>query len=161
MIGHRPALPPDPRELALLADLVAAALDAGAPLHTALSTADAAVPGPRRHLLGLAARDLLDGRSVPTTGPATLRTEEPDGDEPLPPSFVRALHRSGRSGARLAAVLRLLADDLRAEAAAAELERARRVGVLAVIPLGLCCLPAFMLLAVVPLAAGLLRGVLS
>ena len=38
-------------------------------------------------------------------------------------------------------------------------KRDRRVGVLAVIPLGLCCLPAFMLLAVMPLAAGLLRGV--
>ena len=78
----------------------------------------------------------------------------------LPATLLRTLRRSGHSGARLAAQLRVLADDLRAEAAAGARQRARRVGVLAVIPLGLCCLPAFMLLAVVPLAVGLLRDVL-
>jgi pilus assembly protein TadC len=144
--------PPDPRELALLAELVAAALDAGAPLSDALSAADAAVPGPRRHLLGLAARRLLADDLI----------DDSWVDEPLLPSaLLRTLRRSGRSGARLAVQLRMLADDLRAEAGAAERERARRIGVLAVVPLGLCCLPAFMLLAVVPLAVGLLRDVLA
>lgn len=140
--------PPDLRELALLADLVAAALDAGAPLTSALFAADAAVPGPRRHLLGLAARQLLAGDTEPAAEPL------------LPANLLQTLRRSGQSGARLAAQLRMLADDLRGEAAATERERARRIGVLAVVPLGLCCLPAFMLLAVVPLAVGLLRNVL-
>ncbi|HSP37906.1 MAG TPA: type II secretion system F family protein [Frankiaceae bacterium] len=149
----RGATPGDPQELALLADLLAAALDAGAPLSTALAVADAAVPGPRRHLLGPVRRRLLAGDVENLT--------IGEGQDLLPPTFLRALRRSGRSGARLAAQLRLLADDLRAEAAAAALERAHRVGVLAVLPLGLCCLPAFMLLAVVPLAAGLLRNVLG
>ncbi|MDQ1631598.1 MAG: tight adherence protein, partial [Frankiaceae bacterium] len=62
------------------------------------------------------------------------------------------------SGARLARQLGLLADDARAAEDADSLARARRVGVLAVLPLGLCCLPAFMVLSVVPLAVGLLRG---
>jgi hypothetical protein len=47
-----------------------------------------------------------------------------------------------------------------AELAAAE-ERARSVGVRAALPLGLCLLPAFVLLAVVPIAAGLLEPLLT
>jgi pilus assembly protein TadC len=138
-----------PLELALLADLLAAALEAGAPLSTALAVADAAVPGPRRHLLGPLRRTVLAG---------DLDGLVAEGDVLLPAAFLRAVRRSGRSGGRLAAQLRLLADDLRAEAALVAVERARRVAVFAVLPLGICCLPAFMLLAVVPLAAGLLRG---
>ena len=145
---HR-APPPAPLELALLADLLAAALEAGAPLSTALAVADAAVPGPRRHLLGPLRRRVLTGE---------LDGLVAENDVLLPAPFLRAVRRSGRSGGRLAGQLRLLADDLRSEAALQEVERARRVAVLAVLPLGICCLPAFMLLAVVPLAAGLLRG---
>jgi Flp pilus assembly protein TadB len=139
----------DTGELALLADLLAAALAAGLPLVSALDAVDRALPGPRRYPLDRV-RELARGGSVDD-----LR----DGE--LPAVLVRALRRSGRSGSRLASQLGLLADDTRAEAAASALDRARRVGVLAVLPLGLCCLPAFMLLAVVPLAAGLLRGTLA
>ncbi len=140
--------PPDaPDELALLADLVAAALEAGLPVGDALAEADAAVPGPRRHLLAPLRRAVLAG--LPVTAVAGS----------MPVGFVRTLARSGRSGARLARQLGLLADDARAAAEAEALARARRVGVLAVLPLGLCCLPAFMVLSVVPLAVGLLHGI--
>jgi hypothetical protein len=37
-------------------------------------------------------------------------------------------------------------------------ERARAVGVKAAVPLGLCLLPSFLLIGVVPLVAGLLRS---
>ncbi|MDQ1633620.1 MAG: tight adherence protein [Frankiaceae bacterium] len=145
--GRRP--PPEaPDELALLADLVAAGLGAGLPVADALAEADAAVPGPRRHLLGPLRRAVLAGLPV-SDGQAAAS---------LPAGFVRAVERSGRSGARLARQLGLLADDARAAEDADSLARARRVGVLAVLPLGLCCLPAFMVLSVVPLAVGLLRG---
>jgi hypothetical protein len=39
--------------------------------------------------------------------------------------------------------------------------RSQRVGVLVVAPLGLCFLPAFVLIGVVPLAAGLVGGLLG
>jgi Flp pilus assembly protein TadB len=144
-----------PAELALLADLVAAGLDAGAPLATALAVADLAVPAPRRHSLATL-RDALERGLLPPD-----QAEHPlTGAAELPEAFVRVVRRSSRSGARLAEQLRALADDLREEAAHQALERARRVGVLAVLPLGLCCLPAFVLLTVVPLAAGLLGDVL-
>jgi Flp pilus assembly protein TadB len=137
-------------ELALLVDLLSAALAAGAPLASALEAVDRALPEPRHHPLARV-------RDVALSGSLDALT---DADE-VPAVLLRALRRSSRSGSRLAVQLRLLADDTRAEAAGAALDRARRVGVLAVLPLGLCCLPAFMLLAVVPLAAGLLRNTLA
>jgi hypothetical protein len=137
-------------ELALLVDLLSAALAAGAPLASALDAVDRALPEPRHHRLGRV-------RDVALSGSLDALTE---ADE-VPAVLLRALRRSSRSGSRLAVQLRLLADDTRAEAAGVALDRARRVGVLAVLPLGLCCLPAFMLLAVVPLAAGLLRTTLT
>jgi hypothetical protein len=137
-------------ELAMLLDLLGAALAAGAPLATALDCVDRALPAPRVHPLNRV-------RDVALSGSLEALTDTDD----VPAVLLRALRRSGRSGSRLAVQLRLLADDTRAEAAGAALDRARRVGVLAVLPLGLCCLPAFMLLAVAPLAAGLLHGTLA
>ena len=49
-----------------------------------------------------------------------------------------------------------LADDLAAARAAEVEERARAVGVKAALPLGLCLLPAFVLIGIVPLVAALL-----
>jgi hypothetical protein len=37
-------------------------------------------------------------------------------------------------------------------------DKARRVGVLAAVPLGLCLLPAFLLIGIVPVVAGLLTA---
>jgi pilus assembly protein TadC len=128
-----------------LCDLLGAALLAGEPVESALEVVAGAVATPWARPLLLRARAVLAGAAVETT----------DGRSG---TLLRALRRSGTSGAKLAAQLRLSADDLRAEEASAALERAVRVGVHGVLPLGLCCLPAFMLLAVVPLAAGLVSG---
>ncbi|MCW2777557.1 MAG: hypothetical protein JWN17_1282, partial [Frankiales bacterium] len=54
-----------------------------------------------------------------------------------------------------------LAADARAEARSAAEQRARRAGVLAVAPLGLCFLPAFVLLGVVPVVVGLAGPLLA
>jgi hypothetical protein len=144
----------DAAALALFADLVAAALEAGAPVETALTVVARAVPGPSTaRFLDLALPEVRGSPapSTPASGWGRPRPSDHTG------TLLRALRRSGSSGARLAAQLHLVADDLRAEQAAAAVDRARRVGVTAVLPLGLCCLPAFMLLAVVPLGVGLLR----
>jgi hypothetical protein len=49
-----------------------------------------------------------------------------------------------------------LADELQADQRALVEDRARRVGVLAALPLGVCLLPAFMLLGIVPTVAAML-----
>jgi pilus assembly protein TadC len=51
-----------------------------------------------------------------------------------------------------------LADELARSARAEVEDRARAVGVKAAVPLGLCLLPSFLLIGVVPLVAGLLRS---
>ncbi len=48
-----------------------------------------------------------------------------------------------------------LADELERESAARAEDAARRVGVAAALPLGVCLLPAFLLLGVVPTVASL------
>ena len=51
-----------------------------------------------------------------------------------------------------------LAADLARRARADVEDRARAVGVKAALPLGLCLLPAFVLVGIVPLVAGLLES---
>jgi len=51
-----------------------------------------------------------------------------------------------------------LADDLARAGRAATEDRARAVGVKAALPLGLCLLPAFVLIGIVPLVVALLTA---
>jgi pilus assembly protein TadC len=76
------------------------------------------------------------------------------------PRVVAAAVRSSASGGALAGALTRLADDLRADRAVAVEAAARRAGVLVVLPLGLCFLPAFVLAGLVPVVVAVLGGVL-
>jgi hypothetical protein len=58
----------------------------------------------------------------------------------------------------MAIALERLAEDLRCDRAAAAEAAVRRVSVLAVLPLGLCFLPAFVLTGVVPVVASIVSG---
>lgn len=69
--------------------------------------------------------------------------------------------RSERSGTSLTGVLRMHADDGRQESRDAAVKSARTVGVRSVIPLMVCFLPAFFLIGVVPIVAGLLTSFLA
>jgi pilus assembly protein TadC len=69
--------------------------------------------------------------------------------------------RSATSGTRLAAAFERLAADLREEIRAGAQARAHRVGALAAAPLGLCFLPAFVCLGIVPIIVGIAGGVLG
>lgn len=66
----------------------------------------------------------------------------------------RCLARAIDSGASVADAMHRLAEDLRRNSRADVEARARKVGVKAAAPLGLCLLPAFILTGVVPLVAG-------
>lgn len=72
-----------------------------------------------------------------------------------------ALRRSAESGAPVVEALDRLSVDLRGQRRAEVEERVRQIEVRAAVPLGVCLLPAFLLLGVVPLVAGSALRLLS
>jgi pilus assembly protein TadC len=98
----------------------------------------------------------LDGGAAPEAAWAPL-----DGDVEGARRIGRAAVRSADSGAALAGALARVAEDLRADRAAAAEAAARRAGVLVVLPLVLCFLPAFLLVGVVPVVVAVLGDALA
>lgn len=81
--------------------------------------------------------------------------------DPVLGPLGRCLARAHQTGAPVAAAIERLAVELaRGQRAAAE-DRARAVGVKAALPLGLCLLPAFLLLGIVPVVASLAESLLA
>jgi tight adherence protein B len=68
------------------------------------------------------------------------------------------LELAQRAGVPAAALLRAAAEDVRDDAAAAGLAAAERLSVRLVLPLGVCVLPAFVLVGVVPVVVGVLSS---
>jgi Flp pilus assembly protein TadB len=136
------------------ADLLAAALRAGAPPGQAADVVGVAVAGPVGGRLVRVGHALRLG-DAPAQGWAHV-ADLPGGER-----VARAAVRSADSGAALAIALTRLADELRAARAAAADAAARRAGVLVVLPLGMCFLPAFLLAGVVPVVIAVLDGVLG
>lgn len=135
--------------LPLALDLLAACLTGGAPLGAATASVAEACPGQLGRSLARVAAALDVG------APAAEAWAPLSGFGPTGLAVARALARTETSGAPLAPTLRDLAARARADQAAAGLRRARRVGVLVVGPLGVCFLPAFLLVGVVPTVIGL------
>ena len=149
-------------DLPLLLDLLASCLAGGAPLPEAARAVAAAVPGPAGERLGEVSAQLAVG-TPPAQAWALLTGGLPvsgPGADPLAPA-ARALGRAAEGGAPVAEAVARLAADARAQARAQGQQSARRVGVLVVAPLGLCFLPAFVLLGVVPVVAGLVGPLLA
>ncbi|HWH29223.1 MAG TPA: type II secretion system F family protein [Mycobacteriales bacterium] len=145
-------------DLPLVLDLLGACLAGGAPLSAAAGAVGTAVRGPAGKRLQRVAGLLAVGAPA---GAAWLALGGPDpDDDPLGPA-ARSLARAAETGAPVAATLARLADDARRASRAAGTQAARRAGVLAVAPLGLCFLPAFVLLGVVPVVAGLAGPLLT
>ncbi|AXO32757.1 type II secretion system F family protein [Micromonospora sp. B006] len=140
-------------DLPLAADLLAAALRAGAPVDRSVLAVAEALGGPLANRLGRVGRTLGLGG---TATEAWAHLSCVAGAEPV----VAAAVRSANSGAALARALTRLADDLRAERSTAAEAAARRAGVLIVLPLGLCFLPAFILAGLVPVIVAVLGDVL-
>jgi Flp pilus assembly protein TadB len=136
-------------DLPHLVDLLAAALRGGATPSSAVRMACHALPGPAADRLA-GVTDRLELGVDPEQVWMTL-AEDPD----LAP-LGRALARSHRTGAGVVCIVEQLADELARSARAEVEERARVVGVRAALPLGLCLLPSFLLLGIVPLVVGML-----
>jgi pilus assembly protein TadC len=140
-------------DLPLGADLLAAALRAGAPVDRAAGAVAEALGGPLGERLQRTARSLRLGADP---AEAWAHLADIDGAARL----VAAAVRSSASGGALAGALGRLADDLRADRAVAVEAAAQRAGVLIVLPLGLCFLPAFLLAGLVPVVIAVLGDVL-
>lgn len=139
------------RDLPVLVLLLATVLRSGAATVLAVRQACAALPGPAADAL-VAACDRLALGADPEQVWSDLAAE------PAMAPLGRALARAHRTGAPVAAAVERLADDLAAEARSTVEDRARAVGVRAAVPLGVCLLPSFLLLGIVPLVASLLAG---
>ncbi len=134
-------------DLPHVVDLMAACLSVGLAPAAAARQIAAAVTGPVAEELD-AVRARLDFGVDPATAWRDL------GRHPQLGALGRCIARSVESGASVAHAMDRLADDLRRDSRAAVEARARTVGVRAAVPLGICLLPAFLLVGVVPLVVG-------
>jgi pilus assembly protein TadC len=134
------------RGLPAACDLLGVVLSAGVPVGTALSAVAGVVgeplAGELRSVAGLY-RLGAEPRGAWAGAPAGLA------------ALGRVLVRAGESGSGVAPALRALAADGRAAERARVEADVRRAGVWVLAPLGLCFLPAFVCLGIVPLVLGI------
>ncbi|GAB3660230.1 type II secretion system F family protein [Actinocorallia lasiicapitis] len=135
-------------ELPMAVELLAACLAAGASWVESVETVAAALGGPvGEEFTTVAARVRLG--ADPAEAWLTLATT------PALRPLARTASRASQTGASLAPILTRLARDQRRTARNAADARARSASIKAVAPLGLCFLPAFILLGMVPAIAGI------
>jgi Flp pilus assembly protein TadB len=135
-------------DLPVLVLLLGTTLRAGAPPAVAVRRACSALPGAAAERLSPVPDRLALGIDPVAVWDEVARDAE------LAP-LGRAMSRAQRSGAPVAATVERLADELAASGRAEIEDRARAVGVKAAVPLGVCLLPSFLLLGIVPMVAGL------
>lgn len=138
----------------LAAELFAACVLGGADPVTASSVVARAVGGPLGQRLEAAATAIRLG-SDPASVWAGL------GSQPGLAGWGSALARASSSGAPVATVVLALAEQARAARRSRRSAAVRRASVWATLPLGVCFLPAFLLLGVVPVAVGVAGPVLG
>lgn len=134
-------------------DVLAACVASGMPLRSATSAVAAAVGGPLGgRLAAVVSRTSAgfgDGEAWAALG----------GDAVLG-RVARDLARASEAGTATGVLLARHAEAARSAAHAAALARAKAVGVRTIIPVSVCYLPAFFLLGVVPVIAGVLGSLL-
>lgn len=154
LLGPRPPDPAIARQFPATLELLAACLGAGSSMRGAVETVAAVSPAPTSGLLRQVGGQLRLGRAEADAW-AVLAGDPQWG------TVAGEVTRSGRSGTSLVHGLRVHAEDQRRRADAERTKAARAVGVRSVVPLMVCFLPAFVLVGVVPIVAGLLSGLLG
>ncbi|MFI8192842.1 type II secretion system F family protein [Streptomyces sp. NPDC085946] len=142
------------RHLPLAADLLAACIVAGAAPVVAAQAVGEALGGPTGDAL---ARGAAEVRLGGEPGAAWRRLAATPGAGAL----ARLLERADVSGLPAAAPVAGLAAQARADRGRTATARARRASVLVSAPVGLCFLPAFIAVGVLPVVIGLAGGVLG
>lgn len=146
----------DPLAAASTFDVLAACLTSGMTVSAAASAAAASAPPGLAAILARAADMLALG--------ADAATAWSDPGIPLDDharALMRLARRSAESGTALAQGVADLAAESRSDAANAARATAERAGVLIAAPLGVCYLPAFLCLGIVPVVVGLAGDVLQ
>lgn len=157
--ASRRRVPADPFASASAFDVFAVCLAAGMPVCAAAAATAPSAPPALRNVLQRAADVLALG------GDPQSAWSVPNGADEACHALMRLARRSATSGSSLARGVAELAEQSRRHAADAAAAAAERAGVLSAGPLGLCFLPAFICLGVVPVIAGfaseVFTGVLS
>jgi pilus assembly protein TadC len=151
---------PDPLAVASSLDVLAVCLAAGMAVSAAAAATAPSAPPQLARVLRRAA-DLLALGADPAVA-WSIASDVPAGPvDAQTDALLRLARRSASSGAALADGVAELADQSRGDAAHAATAAAERAGVLIAGPLGLCFLPAFVCLGIVPVVAGLAGDVLQ
>ncbi|MEV7772713.1 type II secretion system F family protein [Kitasatospora sp. NPDC086791] len=137
------------RQLPLSAELLAACLGSAALPSEAVSAVGRSVGAP------MGPRLVTIGAELALGAPPELCWRRLGEQHPSLAPLARCLVRTSLGGTPVAGPLIRLAQGLRTAAARAAHARVRRAAVLATAPLGLCFLPAFVLIGVVPVVIGL------
>ena len=138
------------RDTAMMLELIGAMLDAGAGLGRSLELIAALVPPE----LGRQLRPVASALAIGADWDTAWRSSGAQASQVL--ALRDALTFAALTGAPSAALLHAQAARLRRERNRAAEQRAAALGVQLVVPLGLCSLPAFVCLGVVPVLLGLL-----
>lgn len=135
------------RDLPVGVDLLVAALSAGRPPGQAMAAVADAVGGPLgTDLSAIAARLEL--------GADPIRVWHDVSKDPVLGPVGRSFRRASQSGASVTTVLARCVEDLRRRRHTEANRVARSAGVRTAAPLGLCFLPAFIVVGVVPTVVG-------
>ncbi|MFT0658653.1 type II secretion system F family protein [Rhodococcus erythropolis] len=145
---------PDPLAVAASLDLLGACLRAGLPVSAAITAMASTAPKPMADTLSRVA-DLLALGADPDAAWSEAALD-PDTE-----ALARMARRSARSGSSLSSSMAELAERSRGDAEDLAAAAAERAGVLISGPLGLCFLPAFIALGIVPVVIGLATTVLG
>lgn len=135
-------------------DLVSTCVRAGQPLRNAVATVSEVMGSPVEDLF----KPVMNAISVGMSDADAWKVLRTD---PVVGFLARDLSRSAAWGTSVIDVLAQHSTDLRRQGMTQRLAIAKAVGVKSVLPLGLCYLPAFVLLGVVPVVAGGLAGFFS
>ena len=150
----RPRRRDDPVDLASAWAQLAVCLEVGLPVAAAVAAAAEPLDGPAGEELRRVA-GLLELGADPAQAWDVARRAPPLA------AFARAAGRSAGTGAALARSARAEATRLRAALVDTAEARAQRTAVLITAPLGLCFLPAFLVLGIAPVVIGLAADALS
>lgn len=151
-----PSSAADPLASASCLDVFAVCLTTGMAVATAAAATAPSAPEHLALLLGRASDLLMLGAD-----PAVAWADSSDDADQSCRAVARLARRSASSGSALANAVAELADQCRHDAASAADAAAQRASVLIAGPLGVCFLPAFVCLGLVPVVAGLAGDVFS
>lgn len=140
-------------ELPAALDVLAACVASGMPLRSATGAVASAVGGSLGERLSSVVARTGAGFGE---GEAWAALRDDDVLGPM----ARDLRRAADAGTSISGLLARHAQAARSAAHAASLAQARAVGVRTIIPVSVCYLPAFFLLGVVPVIAGVLESLL-